>query len=630
MTPPVPASRSRRLLAYPFSRRLMVCILLLCASGVAWATQATLTGDSFVSTSRPSSNFGGLSNLYVGNGNTALLQFDLSSLPAGTTAGQIAGATLRVYVNRVYTAGVVSMLPVISPWIESGVTSTTAPTLGTAAGSFSITQGYIYVAVDVTALVKGWVGTPSSNDGIAITASSASLVLDSKENDETGHPAQLDITLSGPQGPAGQVGLTGATGPAGPTGSQGIQGPAGPSGATGATGPVGATGVQGPPVAFRGPWTSSTTYAIGDAVFESGTSYIALVANVATDPATDVSGSGGHWAVLAEQGAMGATGPAGPPGPMGLIGATGATGPAGPIGPQGSIGLTGATGATGAAGPTGAPGATGATGPPGAAGPQGPLGLTGATGPTGTAGPTGATGATGAQGPPASFQGNWSSSTTYAVGDAVFCAACSNSGSSYVSLVANNVGFDPPTSNVKWSLLARQGATGAPGVMGATGLTGPQGVPGPQGPAGANGTNGSGVNAVSFAMEFINPGTNGGTTFYLSPLSTVGSPSPTQNNAIASSTESNFAAIPVTCTMSALNVGVNNYNVSASDTTTITVYKNQAATSMSCSVTTNGNGSGCHDITHTFSASAGDEISIAFVETNASPFNKVDVQVVCQ
>jgi hypothetical protein len=183
---------------------------------------------------------------------------------------------------------------------------------------------------------------------------------------------------------------------------------------------------------------------------------------------------------------------------------------------------------------------------------------------------------------------------------------------------------------VKWSLLAQQGATGPPGTTGATGATGPQGIAGPQGPPGTNGTNGSGVNAVSFVMEFINPGSNAGTTFYLSPLSTVGSPSPTQNNAIESSTESNFSAIPVTCTMSALNVGVNNYNAPVPDATTITVYKNQSATSLSCSVITNGNSSSCRDTTHTFSASAGDSISIAFVETNANPFNRVDVQLVCQ
>jgi hypothetical protein len=43
--------------------------------------------------------------------------------------------------------------------------------------------------------------------------------------------------------------------------------------------------------------------------------------------------------------------------------------------------------------------------------------------------------------------------------------------------------------------------------------------------------------------------------------------------------------MPVACTMSALNVGINNYNAPASDTTTITIYKNLAATSMTCSGT---------------------------------------------
>ena len=105
MTSPVPPYRSSRVSAYPLSRWLTVCILLLCASGVASATQATLTGDSFLSTSHPSSNFGWLSNLYVGNGNTSLLQFDLPSLPAGTTARQIASATPRVYVNRISRNG---------------------------------------------------------------------------------------------------------------------------------------------------------------------------------------------------------------------------------------------------------------------------------------------------------------------------------------------------------------------------------------------------------------------------------------------------------------------------------------------------------------------------------------------
>ncbi len=117
----------------------------------------------------------------------------------------------------------------------------------------------------------------------------------------------------------------------------------------GATGATGATGPQGPPINFQGAWNGSTLYALGAAVSENGSSYIALQANQSVDPAVDVAGSGTNWALLARQGATGATG------------STGATGPAGPVG------------ATGLTGPTGASGATGATGPAGPTGPQAPL-----------------------------------------------------------------------------------------------------------------------------------------------------------------------------------------------------------------------------------------------------------------
>jgi hypothetical protein len=139
------------------------------------------------------------------------------------------------------------------------------------------------------------------------------------------------------------------------------------------------------------------------------------------------------------------------------------------------------------------------------------------------------------------------------------------------------------------------------------------------------------VNAVSFAMRFVNPGTgSANTTYFLSPLNTQGSPSVASNSGIASASQSNFVAMPTACTMSALNVGVNNYNAATPDTTTITVYKNQVVTPMTCSVSTNGNGSSCRDTTHTFAVSGGDTISIAFSETNLNPFNMVTVQLVCQ
>jgi len=50
----------------------------------AFALDARLSGDASVNVTHASSNYGALSNLYVGNGNTTFLQFDLTALPAGT------------------------------------------------------------------------------------------------------------------------------------------------------------------------------------------------------------------------------------------------------------------------------------------------------------------------------------------------------------------------------------------------------------------------------------------------------------------------------------------------------------------------------------------------------------------
>jgi hypothetical protein len=158
---------------------------------------------------------------------------------------------------------------------------------------------------------------------------------------------------------------------------------------------------------FRGPWTSTTVYSVNDVATEGGSSYVALKANTGADPAIDVSGSGGNWAVIAAAGAKGTTGAVGAQGPAGPMGAPGSQGPVGPVGPTGatgSQGLPGLMGATGPVGPAGSAGSqgpagpTGVTGPVGPAGPQGPAGPMGATGPAGLTGPTGATGAQGPAG----------------------------------------------------------------------------------------------------------------------------------------------------------------------------------------------------------------------------------------
>ena len=222
-------------------KRTAAAMLMVLSAGAAHATEGVVVGDTYVSSLYSTVNFGGLSNLYVSGSGTALIQFDLSSLPAGTTGSQIGAASLKLYVNRVNAPGLVSVLPVTGAWSESTVTYATLPTLGAAVASFTPATAQQFIVIDITSLVQGWVTTPASNFGVALTTGSGDIVLDSKENDETSHAARLDITVVS-QGPAGAAG---AAGPAGPTGAGGAAGAAGSTGATGATGSAGAAGTAG-------------------------------------------------------------------------------------------------------------------------------------------------------------------------------------------------------------------------------------------------------------------------------------------------------------------------------------------------------------------------------------------------
>lgn len=302
--------------------------------------------DAHVNSALPAVNSGAISNLNVGGGYTTLLQFDLSLLPAGTTPAKVSRAVLRLYANRVTTPGLIAYAPVTGAWGEYSVTYSSLPAVGSVAGLFSVSQAGAFIAVDVTSLVQGWIGSPATNNGIALTAGTAMATFDSKENDQTAHAATLDIELvdagpagvtgatgpagatgatgpqgltgpmglqglagatglAGPQGPMGPLGLTGATGPTGATGATGAAGPAGAPGATGTTGATGATGAAG--MNFRGAWTMGTGYAANDAVTFGGSTYLAAMSNSASEP--DLYPQA--WTVLAQAGSAGPSGPTG-------------------------------------------------------------------------------------------------------------------------------------------------------------------------------------------------------------------------------------------------------------------------------------------------------------------------------
>ena len=234
---------------------LAVLAATLLPAPPATAAQPPLLADAHVSAAQPTLNQGALPTLNVGGGATALLRFDLSGLPAGTTAAKVVKATLVLYVGRVGTPGAVELQAVNAGWTESGVTQATLPPLAGAGSGpvLPVAAAGQFVSADLTAQVRQWVGNPGANFGLAISPALAApgtvVFFDSKENTATGHVALLDITLAdqGAKGDPGPPGLPGATGATGATGPKGDRGDTGPVGATGPVGPQGPQGVQGPP-----------------------------------------------------------------------------------------------------------------------------------------------------------------------------------------------------------------------------------------------------------------------------------------------------------------------------------------------------------------------------------------------
>ena len=289
----------------------------------AWAQTVPLVGDTFIAPGT-ASNFGGTVNVNVGGvaGYQGLFQFDLGSLPPGTTAASVSGASLRLFVNKIGTAGSINVNVATASWSESTVNGLSGVGVGQlVAGPVAVSVANAYISIPVTAQVQAWLnGAPNNGLIVTGTPSTTSLFFDTKESTSTSHPAVLEIDLSGQPGAIGAPGVSGApgvTGATGPVGAVGPQGPTGVAGAQGATGPTGANGPAG--------------------------------ATGATGP----------------QGPPGATGASGATGPAGPTGATGASGPAGPLGAVGATGPTGPVGSTGLQGNSGAAGPAGATGPPG-------------------------------------------------------------------------------------------------------------------------------------------------------------------------------------------------------------------------------------------------------------------------
>jgi hypothetical protein len=470
---------------------------LLLLPGRAAAQSATVTDDAFASTNATTQSFNlnghGIVLIVAGSSATfdnsnvgatkAYIKFQLqSSLPPGTTASNVAKATLKLFISpSCNPTGAIDIFPITSAWTESTLNPSSLPTYdSTPINSSPIPVGKAdtFMVIDLTELVQDWLESSSvsgsfQNNGIALVANTAktNVIFDSKESFVTSHEPRLEIVLAN----------SGTQGPAGP---QGPQGPAGPQGASGSSGTAGAA-----------------------ASVQVGTT---LTVPAGT-PASVLNGGTQNAAVLnflIPQGPAGPSGTQGPQGPSGVNGLSGSPGPQGPQGPIGPIGPIGPQGAAGANGISIA----------------GPPGQTGATGPQGPAGPAGI-----------NNRGPWNGTAQYAANDAV-----SDGGSYWLALAANNAS-QPSATNTNWQQLAAAGAPGAAGIQGSQGPAGANGVSiagppgqtgatGPQGPVGPAGINNRGAWDIAANYTANDAVTDSGSYWFALAANNASQPSPTNTN----------------------------------------------------------------------------------------------------
>src|ERR1043166_3552254 len=117
----------------------------------ALAVPATLLDDSYTTSAKPfSTPAGSQPTIVISPKTTGFVQFDLSTLPAGTQAGDVAKASLTLYVSAgsVKSPGSFSVKVVTGAWDELTLNQANAPALEAAAqrlapfaGRFEIWRG---------------------------------------------------------------------------------------------------------------------------------------------------------------------------------------------------------------------------------------------------------------------------------------------------------------------------------------------------------------------------------------------------------------------------------------------------------------------------------------------------------
>src|SRR5467141_3867363 len=112
-------NQRRTIMAKPWLMSARVLLLAGSLVSLLHAADPALVGDVYVSSGSSGSNFNSgvaAQKLVIASGNTALVQFDLSSYPTNSV---VSAAYLRLFQDQVTTGGTLSFALATSPWTEN-------------------------------------------------------------------------------------------------------------------------------------------------------------------------------------------------------------------------------------------------------------------------------------------------------------------------------------------------------------------------------------------------------------------------------------------------------------------------------------------------------------------------------
>ena len=141
---------------------LAVGALIAQSSPGAMADTLHATDDAYIQTDDADENKGSSSKVKLkddggDDDRIGLGKFDLSTLPTGLTADEVVKATLRVWVEKVWDEGSMTVKSADGDWDEEDVTADNGPSAGAFSSAMidvSEDDEESFVTIDITELVK--------------------------------------------------------------------------------------------------------------------------------------------------------------------------------------------------------------------------------------------------------------------------------------------------------------------------------------------------------------------------------------------------------------------------------------------------------------------------------------------